>query len=104
MLQLKGTYWDEEGNFYIMTEKLKTSLADIIEDLKKKERVFSPKMIKKIMFQLIQACVDLMNANIYHCDIKPENIMFDKYYNLKLIDFGMAERANTNQFSQDAQK
>lgn len=52
--------------------------------------------IKKILSQLRNAMYCLYQNNIYHCDIKPENIMLCKTsdntnINIKIIDFGLSK-------------
>ena len=31
------------------------------------------------------------NTQIIHCDIKPQNILLDEYYNARIADFGLAK-------------
>lgn len=45
---------------------------------------------KLIFFQLITSIQFLHRHNIVHRDIKVENILFDKYRNIRLADFGLS--------------
>ena len=45
----------------------------------------------KIFFKIISTVKYLHSNNIAHCDIKPENILLDKNYNVKLNDFGFSQ-------------
>lgn len=45
----------------------------------------------------LKVCCDILNvfkhihtASVIHCDVKPDNFMFDEYGNIALIDFGLA--------------
>lgn len=40
--------------------------------------------------QLINGLEYLHNNSVVHRDLKPQNILFDKEYNLKITDFGLA--------------
>ncbi|KDP26126.1 hypothetical protein JCGZ_22227 [Jatropha curcas] len=61
------------------------------------ERVDIARKIAKGILYLHEEC----EAQIIHCDIKPENILMDEYNNPKISDFGLAKllkpgQANTN--------
>lgn len=56
-------------------------------------------LAKHFFVQLIIALRYLHNVpanGIYHCDIKPENVLIDEYYNIRLIDFGLSHRIPTD--------
>ena len=64
-------------------------------DLKKKLKYIKKDNFYKtilVPFENLFSAIDLLNKNnIYHCDIKPTNIVLDKRSNtFKLIDFGLA--------------
>ncbi|CCE65481.1 hypothetical protein TPHA_0L01240 [Tetrapisispora phaffii CBS 4417] len=47
-------------------------------------------LIKKVYLQLCSALQHCHQLGIYHCDIKPENILLDDDDNVYLCDFGLA--------------
>ncbi|CCD25138.1 putative serine/threonine protein kinase SKS1 NDAI_0E03210 [Naumovozyma dairenensis CBS 421] len=47
-------------------------------------------LVKKVFLQLCSALNYCHQQNIYHCDIKPENILLDRFDNIHLCDFGLA--------------
>lgn len=42
----------------------------------------------KVFHQVLSALLYLKKMGVSHRDIKPENILFDKFWNVKLVDFG----------------
>lgn len=70
-----------KSNGYIKYELLNKNLLQIIPTLTKQN-------IEDIIDQLEIALEEIHSLGVVHCDLKPENIMFDQQGNLKLIDFG----------------
>lgn len=67
-------------------------------DLKKflNKRPLKEKKVKKFMRQIVSGLKYLNDCNIYHRDLKPQNILVDKEYNLKISDFGLAKSCGSN--------
>lgn len=53
---------------------------------------FAEKTARFYFKQLISAVEHIHNNGFAHGDIKPENVMLDSKYNLKLADFGFSTR------------
>jgi serine/threonine protein kinase len=44
--------------------------------------------VARVFHQILAALLYLKRLGLSHRDIKPENILFDKNWNVKLVDFG----------------
>ena len=100
-------FYDYNGSIYIVSELIGDGdLYKLIEELK----VINEQLSLKILFQLLSAITYLHSVNVFHGDIKPENIMIDNFkkcrinnkstkedlfgFDIKLIDFGTSKMFN----------
>merc|ERR1712032_1487179 len=80
MLRLEGFYH----------EHLRTTM--VFPYLSGNHMPSTPKSIQSYMRQLLQALSELAIRDVVHCNIKPDNVIFDEFRNLTLIDFESAVR------------
>ena len=86
-------FFEENGTaYYVMDyidgESLRTKLN--------REGVLSECLVLNYMQQLLPALDAAHRQKIWHLDVKPENIMVDKYGHIYLIDFGASKHIETN--------
>ena len=78
---------------YAILEKCRMDLFDKMSELYEKGRSFNEQHLKNITKQTLEALHCLHEHNIYHLDLKTENIMYNNIEtvsDIKLIDFGAA--------------
>lgn len=78
-----------DGKVYIVTEL--GVQGDLLEFIKKKGAL-SEDVARKMFFQLASAIKYCHDLDIVHRDLKCENLLLDKDYNIKLTDFGFSKR------------
>ncbi len=81
----------DNKSVYAILEKCNMDLFDKMSDLYENQKSFSEHQLKNITRQTLEALRCLHQHNIYHLDLKTENIMFNDTENIsdiKLIDFG----------------
>jgi serine/threonine-protein kinase len=86
-------FFEENGTaYYVMDyiegESLRTKLN--------REGVLSESLVLKYLQQLLPALETAHKQSIWHLDIKPENIMVDRYGHAYLIDFGASKHIEQN--------
>ena len=86
-------FFEENGTvYYVMDyiegESLRTKLN--------REGVLSEELVLKYLQQLLPALETAHKQSIWHLDIKPENIMVDRYGHVFLIDFGASKHIEQN--------
>ncbi|CAO3635536.1 unnamed protein product [Cunninghamella blakesleeana] len=68
---------------------------DLFECIEKHHHL-SESIAQYIFKQIINTVLYLKQNGVYHRDIKDENILIDRHYNIKLIDFGSAIAIDPN--------
>ena len=86
-------FFEENGTaYYVMDyiegESLRTKLN--------REGVLSEGLVLKYLQQILPALETAHKQSIWHLDIKPENIMVDRYGHTYLIDFGASKHVEPN--------
>ena len=62
--------------------------------LKRTGKPMSEKKVNEILPQILDALKSVHDAGFWHLDLKPANIMVDRYGQVKLIDFGASKQLN----------
>ena len=88
-VRLVNHFEDNEKLYLIMEFVPNGNLYNLIQNNKKNKNK-NLDLIKKIIIQTIEIIKFLHSLNIVYRDIKPENILLDKNYNVKLCDYGWA--------------
>lgn len=86
----------ENNNIYLVLEYCK--YGDLSFFLKK-NRLTEPQ-VKNFLCQIVDGLKYLHNFNIFHRDLKPQNILIDRNLNLKITDFSFAKEDNEENLSQ----
>ncbi len=82
-------YFEENGMAYIVMEYL--SGPTLQEYEKEHKGKISEKQAEILLEPVINALAYIHSIGIVHCDISPDNLIFNKEGQLKLIDFGAAK-------------
>ena len=88
-IKLYNHFEDNDKIYLIMELATNGNLYNFIQS-KKHQKNKNIDIIKKIIIQTIEIIKYLHSSNIIYRDIKPENILLDKDFNIKLCDYGWA--------------
>ncbi len=94
-------FFEENGTAYIVMEYV--SGVTLREYEKKKGKVGEAESYK-LLQPIVKALSYLHSIGVVHCDISPDNLIFDKENNLKLIDFGAAKLREQQREEQEKEK
>jgi len=83
-----------EDKMYLVFEFIETDLKKLMDDYSKKNIRFDKFTARKMAYQLTTAVAFCHSKNIFHRDLKPQNILVDCNYNIKLGDFGLGRAAS----------
>ncbi|OMJ73708.1 hypothetical protein SteCoe_27552 [Stentor coeruleus] len=67
------------------------NLMDFLTECKRKGERIEPQLIEKWIISLLNCFSELSIKSIYHCDIKPHNILVTLDKNVKVIDFSISK-------------
>ena len=82
-----------KGNFFFFFFFFEKNLLEVLEE---SPHGLSPKLIRSLVYQMCKAVSYLHKNNMIHRDVKPENLLIDENFNLKLCDFGFARKVKLN--------
>ena len=91
-----------KGNCYIIMELVNgLSLGEYLTYLKENNISLKSELIIKIILQIVNGLKHIHKvSNVIYRDLNPNNIILDNYFNVKLIDFGLAMKNDINNNSQ----
>ncbi|VDQ03032.1 unnamed protein product [Trichobilharzia regenti] len=83
---------EENDKWVIVLEDLEAhGYENLAHQLSRSHSVLDERTVAWILRELILTIMEIHKCNIVHCDLKPDNIFFDKRnFRLKLIDFNLA--------------
>ena len=86
-------------NFLILKYASKGSLLDYINE---NDENNMDEKIAKIIFKKILLCINAIHeVGVCHLDLKPNNILLDKKYEIKICDFGYSVSKNLKELKGD---
>jgi len=86
-------FFEENGTAYFVMDYIE---GESLRTKLNREGVLSESLVLKYLQQLIPALETAHKQSIWHLDIKPENIMVDRYGHVYLIDFGASKHVEPN--------
>jgi serine/threonine protein kinase len=84
----------DEGEFKLKNKKLNYLILDYCEHGKLSNYIiffgfgFGEKYGKFLFKNILETVNEIHNFGFAHCDLKLENILLDKFFNIKIVDFG----------------
>jgi serine/threonine-protein kinase len=85
--------FEENGTAYYVMDYIDGE--NLAQRMKRTGKPMSQKKVFELIPQILDALKVIHDANIWHLDLKPSNIMLDKNGNAKLIDFGASKQLDS---------
>ncbi|OMJ75824.1 hypothetical protein SteCoe_24964 [Stentor coeruleus] len=88
-LKYYGSFFQDKCSCLVM-EYLENDLMKFLTGLKKQNFVFSENHLIPLIYKLLISFAEMEELGIYHGDIKPHNMLIDKDWNMKIIDYSIS--------------
>ncbi|KAF9764800.1 Cyclin-dependent kinase 1 [Nosema granulosis] len=93
IISLEDVIYNNE-KMYLVFEFIDMDLRQFLDKIYTEDMVLQPHIIKKMAHQLVTSIHFCHSRNIFHRDLKPQNILVDSSGNIKLADFGLGRLAS----------
>ena len=92
IVRLYRTFQDDQYYYFVSEYVRGSNLKDSVNHFQQKyqNRYINQDIIIKIFKQILSGLQYLHKMGILHRDIKPDNILIDHYFNVKITDFGLS--------------
>lgn len=81
-------YFQDSENCYLLLELCEFGdLATLISN----NRKLTSRLTREFTMEIVSALEEMRAKNVVHRDLKPQNILLDDTYHIKLVDFGAAK-------------
>lgn len=94
VIQLKDIIYSEDLGQQELNLVFEFCEYDLKQYMKKQGGQLTQLEIMNLLKQILEATAYCHANGVMHRDLKPQNILVDKYGNLKIIDFGLARAFN----------
>lgn len=88
IITLKGASIEDVDTLFIVMDHVETDLGKIVKSGNQCQ--LDNSHVRNIIYNLLCALNFLSSANVMHRDIKPGNILMNKFCQIRICDFGLA--------------
>ncbi|OMJ69259.1 hypothetical protein SteCoe_33060 [Stentor coeruleus] len=89
-LKYYGSYLDSKKGIWMIMEYIPENLSTFFKKLKDQSIELNEQVYANIFLKLISSFKIMKDLGIFHRDIKPDNLLIDKFQNVKIIDFNIS--------------
>ncbi|XP_068079328.1 uncharacterized protein [Danio rerio] len=92
--------WYETPSQYTLVLERPNSCMDLQKFAWKHRKKMTESVVRLVMHQVVTAAIACCEMNVYHSDIKPQNVLINPHtFQIKLIDFGVGRIMTSEGYS-----